>query len=317
MTPSTVLVDPPAFSGIAGSEPLTQNSSTYSSYSLSLSTLMELLMVLVRLPFVSGSQGSTQSPSTTSPPQAPVSFFPARPFPPFRPRSMWPPLPRPSRAPTSTPLFGHLNLPSTLPPLSPPISSHIQPQVPLRSSGAGPRDRPTTAWPVPAPASSPPTIQVSIPTEEEGMHGSPPNHASGRRMQFGSMPDLRRVATAAHALAPASIPNADHQSLRSMPNLRRAESASEASLQLSESSEPSVNLRELRRFPVAHRLTTFAQDLFLDAIYQEERGGWRDFDDNLTVTRLSREMAIEVSDSQLRAQAGRPEGQREVVEAGS
>jgi hypothetical protein len=40
---------------------------------------------------------------------------------------------------------------------------------------------------------------------------------------------------------------------------------------------------------------TFAQDLFLDAVYQRKGGGWLDFSDVPTVQLLSAEMAVDVA----------------------
>ena len=263
---------------------------------------------LSRRPTLPPLRGSTYRigqphPQSTSP----LPAFPQRPAPTAAPRSQ-----------------------STLPPFPTPISYETQPPVPFHSSGAGPADR-LTQWPGPA-AGSPPTIRVTV-TEDETMPVSGPYHASDHRLPLGSLPDLHRAGQTA-AVSSVSILNpnetpisrvsnpghaSDSRILRSMPNLRRVGQTTPAGSdsQASAPSLASTTLRELQGFPVAHRLTTFAQDLFVDAIYQQERGGWKDFDDVPTVTRLSGEMSLEVSDSQSRKQSGLPEAKREKVEAGS
>ena len=217
----------------------------------------------------------------------------------------------------------------TFPPFPTPISYDTQPPVPFHSSGAGPTDQLVTQWPGPGPASgSPPTIRVTV-TEGETVPVSGSYHISDHRLPLGSLPDLHRAGQTAAVSSVSSLnPNetdinrvsnpghtSDSRMLRSMPNLRRVTPA-ESNSQASAPSQASTNLRELQRFPVAHRLTTFAQDLFVDAIYQQERGAWKDFDDVPAVTRLSGEMSQEVSESQSRKQSGLPEAKREKVEAG-
>jgi hypothetical protein len=116
-----------------------------------------------------------------------------------------------------------------------------------------------------------PMIQVSIPGDETT---AAPIHRAG------------------------SLPNLTGDSAFLVPNPLHRVARTQSYSQASPSSPASTNLRDLQGFPVAHRLTTFAQDLFIDTIYQEAGGGWKDDDDIPTVQRLSGEMSVEVADSQ-------------------
>jgi hypothetical protein len=103
---------------------------------------------------------------------------------------------------------------------------------------------------------------------------------------------------------------------RSLPDLRPSQMAVAMSASQA-SSLATMTLTQLGNYPVAYKVTVLAQDLFLDAIYQEAAGAWKDIDDIPTVGRLSRETLHEVSNSHGRVQSMLPEARREVIESGS
>jgi hypothetical protein len=190
-----------------------------------------------------------------------------------------------------------------------------QPQVPSQSSGAGP-DRVITPS-VLAAGPPPPAIQVSIPTQDVTTDGSSPHHGVDHSMLLSSLPDLHRAGVAespSQAISSSSTRNANQADRRmphSMPDLNRVGQST-----ASEASSRPTTITKLKGFPVAHRLTKFAQDLFLDSTYQEPAGAWMDYRDEWNLTRMSSEAATEVLNAHKRRQTHIPENQRERVEAG-
>ena len=142
-----------------------------------------------------------------------------------------------------------------------------------------------------------PTIQIASPG-----YGASPNilntfHAShGQVPGFISMPNLRQATQTPAAKSP--LPSPVPTSQVSIPR-------------------PVQTLRQLQKYPVAQMLTVLSLDLFIDSIYQEAGGAWKDHDEPLVAQQFLRETATEVSGAHTAKQADLVEGARRTLEPGS
>ena len=194
----------------------------------------------------------------------------------------------------------------------------------------------------PAPHPFQPVIPYYTPPPQPSSSSRGPTHQSTEwssmrpRLNSGSTPVLGlptvRIASPGYGGSP-NVLNTFHTShgqvpgFISMPNLRQATQTTAAAPQSALPSpvptsqvsipRPVENLRQLSKYPVAKELIVLSLDVFVDSIYQELGGAWKDHDEPLVAERFLRETATEVSGAHTDKQADLAESARLTLEPGS